>query len=158
MSSRVLDFKTPIEVLSPPLSSSQFVAPPQVFGCVCFFNLHGPTRGKLDPLAFKCVFLGYSPSHKDLPPLRRVASFLLPLREMDSPNPGIGLSVLIIMGRLWFERRKMIIGMDCPWIGCRMGLLGRRPWQFGMPWKKISSGIRWLRAKSLKEKGATESA
>jgi MYXO-CTERM domain-containing protein len=58
---------------------------------------------------------------------------------MDSPNPGIGLLALIIIGRLWFRRRKM---MDYPWIGRQMGLLGRRPWHFGMPWKKIYSGIR----------------
>jgi hypothetical protein len=60
-------------------------------------------------------------------------------REMDSPNPRIGLSVLIITARLWFWRRKMIFGMVCPWIGRWMGILrwigtlGRRLWQFEMP-------------------------
>jgi len=49
---------------------------------------------------------------QDLPPLQRVASFLLLLREMDSPNPGTGLSALIITWRLLFGMRKMIIGMD----------------------------------------------
>jgi hypothetical protein len=48
MPSRVLDFKTPLEVLSPPLSASKGVFP-KVFGCVCFVHVHGPTRGKLDP-------------------------------------------------------------------------------------------------------------
>jgi hypothetical protein len=48
MPSRILDFKTPLEVLSPPLSASKGVFP-KVFGCVCFVHVHGPTRGKLDP-------------------------------------------------------------------------------------------------------------
>jgi len=50
----------------------------------------------------------------DLPPPREVAYllfFLIPLKEMDFPNLEIGLSVLIIMGRLWFGRRTKIIGM-----------------------------------------------
>lgn len=55
----VLNFKTPIEVLSPPFSSSNFVIPPPVFGCACFIQDHGSTRGKLDPQALK-----YSPTQK----------------------------------------------------------------------------------------------
>jgi hypothetical protein len=53
-----------------------------------------------------------------------VASFLHRLREMDSPNLGIGLLVLIIMGRLWFGRRMLIFGIDCPWIGALDGVFG----------------------------------
>jgi hypothetical protein len=63
MPSRVLDFKTPLEVLSPPLSASKGVSP-KVFGCVCFVHVHGSTRGKLDPRSLKCVFVGYSPTQK----------------------------------------------------------------------------------------------
>jgi hypothetical protein len=44
---------------------------------------------------------------------------------------------LITMGRLWSGRRTLIFGMDCPWIGRWMMILGRRPWLSGMPWKKI---------------------
>jgi len=43
-------FKTPLEVLSPPLSTFKGVSP-KVFGCVCFVYIHSPTRGKLDPRA-----------------------------------------------------------------------------------------------------------
>jgi hypothetical protein len=64
MSSRVLNFKIPIDILAPTLSSSLFVLPLQVFGCVCFVHLYGPSRGKLDPRALKCIFLGYSLTQK----------------------------------------------------------------------------------------------
>jgi transposase InsO family protein len=63
MPSRVLEFKTPLEVLSPPFSTSKGVSP-KVFGCVCFVHIHGQTLGKLDPRALKCVFVGYSPTQK----------------------------------------------------------------------------------------------
>jgi transposase InsO family protein len=43
MPSRVLDFKTPLEVMSPPLYTAKCVSP-KVFGCVCFVHIHGPTR------------------------------------------------------------------------------------------------------------------
>ena len=35
-----------------------------VFGCTCFVRDHNPARGKLDPRALKCVFVGYSPTQK----------------------------------------------------------------------------------------------
>jgi hypothetical protein len=63
MPSRVLDFQTPLEVLSPPLSTAKDVSP-KVFGCVCFVHIHGSTRSKLDPRSLKCVFVGYSPTQK----------------------------------------------------------------------------------------------
>jgi hypothetical protein len=55
MPSRVLNFKTPIEVLSPAFSSSIFDIP-QVFTCAFFAHLHGSTKDKLDPQALKCIF------------------------------------------------------------------------------------------------------
>jgi len=61
MTSRVLDFKTPLEVLSPLFSTSKGLSL-KVFGCVCFVHIHGPARGKLDLRALKCVFVGYSPT------------------------------------------------------------------------------------------------
>jgi len=64
MPSRILYFKTPLEVLSPPLSTSKCVFP-KVFGCVCFVHIHSPTWGKLDPCALKCIFVGYSPTQKE---------------------------------------------------------------------------------------------
>jgi len=53
----------PHEVLSPPFSTSKGV-PPKVFGCICFVHVHGLARGKLDPRALKCVFVGYSLTQK----------------------------------------------------------------------------------------------
>jgi len=61
----------------------------------------------------------------------------IPLTEMNFSNLEIGMSVLIIIGILWFGRRKKIIGMVYPWIGLWMVLLRRRPWLFGTPWRKI---------------------
>jgi len=63
MPSRVLDFKTPLEVLSPPLYTAKGLSP-KVFGRVCFVHINGPTRSKLDPRSLKCVFVGYSPTQK----------------------------------------------------------------------------------------------
>jgi hypothetical protein len=63
MPSRLLDFKTPLEVMSPPLYSAKCVSS-KVFSCVCFVHIHGPTKSKLDPRSLKCVFVGYSPTQK----------------------------------------------------------------------------------------------
>jgi hypothetical protein len=64
---RVLDFKTPLEVLSPPLYYS-----PKVFGCVCFVHIHSLTRGKLDHVLLN-VFLWV------IPLLRRSINVIIPL-------------------------------------------------------------------------------
>ena len=58
----LLDKKAPIEVLSG--STTIFSLKPRIFGCVCFVHNHSPSRGKLDPRAIKCVFVGYSPTQK----------------------------------------------------------------------------------------------
>ena len=48
---------------------------PRIFGCVSFVHVHSNERGKLDPRAVKCVFLGYSTTQKGYkcfhPPSRR---------------------------------------------------------------------------------------
>ena len=36
--------------------------PTKCFGCTAFIHNSRPTRGKLDPKAIKCIFVGYSPS------------------------------------------------------------------------------------------------
>jgi len=72
----------------------------------------------------------------DLHPLREVVSLLIPLKEMVYPYLAIGLSVLIITGRLWLGRRMMSFGMACPWIGLWMVLLRRKPWLFETSWRK----------------------
>jgi hypothetical protein len=61
MPTRVLDYKMPIECLT---GKTTYVVPPKVFGCVCFVRNHIPSLGKLDPRALKCIFDGYSGTHK----------------------------------------------------------------------------------------------
>jgi transposase InsO family protein len=65
MPSRVLNFQTPLQVLSThgPLPSIMML-PPRVFGCVAFVHLHKNQRTKLDPCALRCIFLGYATHQK----------------------------------------------------------------------------------------------
>ena len=37
---------------------------PRIFGCTSFVHIHNHNRGKLDPRAVKCVFVGYSSTQK----------------------------------------------------------------------------------------------
>ncbi|WVY92731.1 hypothetical protein V8G54_031819 [Vigna mungo] len=37
---------------------------PRVFGCISYVHIHSTDRGKLDPRALKCVFVGYSLTQK----------------------------------------------------------------------------------------------
>jgi len=66
LSSRVLEGVTPIQLMTtfypsiPMLTSLQN----RVFGCPAFVHVHSPYRGKLDPRAIKCVFIGYAPNKK----------------------------------------------------------------------------------------------
>jgi hypothetical protein len=61
MPSRVLDWKSPIEMLK---GKNQDVIPLKTFGCVCFVQDNRPNVGKLDPKVVKCVFVGYSATQK----------------------------------------------------------------------------------------------
>eukprot|EP00252_Welwitschia_mirabilis_P002409 TRINITY_DN1235_c0_g1_i6.p1 TRINITY_DN1235_c0_g1~~TRINITY_DN1235_c0_g1_i6.p1 ORF type:complete len:1428 (+),score=264.56 TRINITY_DN1235_c0_g1_i6:585-4868(+) len=67
---RVLDYKSPVEVLQ---GKNSYTVPPRVFGCVCY--VHARNVGKLDPRALKCVFVGYSSTQKGYkcyhPPTRK---------------------------------------------------------------------------------------
>ncbi|KAK2415821.1 myosin-16 [Trifolium repens] len=60
--SSVLTSKTPMEVLSSfyldVFASCNLIS--RIFGCKLFVHIHSDGRGKLDPRAFKCVFIGYS--------------------------------------------------------------------------------------------------
>ncbi|KAI5312619.1 hypothetical protein L3X38_041792 [Prunus dulcis] len=63
--SRVLDFKTPLDVLCPhtsPVSVSRL--PPKVFGCDAYVHVYFHQRSKLDPCTLRCVFIGYSTTQK----------------------------------------------------------------------------------------------
>lgn len=64
--SRILGFKSPMDILStfyPNLHTTNNLVP-RIFGCVAFVHVHNQNRGKLDPRALKCVFLGYSSTQK----------------------------------------------------------------------------------------------
>jgi hypothetical protein len=59
--SRVLDWKSPIEMLK---GKNEDVLPLKTFGCVCFVQDNRPNVGKLDLNTVKCVFVGYSATQK----------------------------------------------------------------------------------------------
>ncbi|RDX81688.1 hypothetical protein CR513_37604, partial [Mucuna pruriens] len=57
-----------------PSSPLMLSLPSRVFGCVAFVHSYNPHRGKLDPRAIKCVFIGYPSNKKSFKcyhPLRR---------------------------------------------------------------------------------------
>ncbi|CAL2246130.1 unnamed protein product [Prunus armeniaca] len=59
LSSRVLDFKSPYEVMKGKKINLSHL---KVFGCTCFVHIQSSHRDKLDPRAVKCIFMGYSSS------------------------------------------------------------------------------------------------
>lgn len=63
MPSRVLTFNYPHQFQFP--NSPTFSIPLSIFGCTCFVHILGLYHYKLDPKSLQCLFLGYSPSHKD---------------------------------------------------------------------------------------------
>ena len=57
----VSELKRPIESLDqifPNVKTTNHLIP-KIFGCVCFVHIHSSNRGKLDPRAQKCIFIGY---------------------------------------------------------------------------------------------------
>ncbi|XP_073261290.1 uncharacterized protein [Populus alba] len=65
MPSRVLEFKTPLQVLSTYVSlPTILMLPPHIFGCVAYVHLHKNQCMKLDPCAICCLFLGYATHQK----------------------------------------------------------------------------------------------
>ncbi|KAL5829711.1 hypothetical protein ACOSQ3_019179 [Xanthoceras sorbifolium] len=65
MPSSILSFQTPLQSLSHycDINSALHILP-RLFGCVVYVHIHTPHRGKLNPHALKCVFIGYSSSQK----------------------------------------------------------------------------------------------
>jgi hypothetical protein len=64
--SPILDFKSPTEILTtffPHFKISNNLIP-RIFGSVAFVHIHSPNRGKLDPRAIRCIFIGYSSTQK----------------------------------------------------------------------------------------------
>ena len=66
MPTKVLQFQTPLNVLSKYFPKNRTISslPLKVFGCTVFVHNHEPNRNKLDPKAFKCIFLGYAANQK----------------------------------------------------------------------------------------------
>ena len=61
----------------------------RIFGCVAFVHVHNQNMGKFDPRALKCVFVGYSSTHKGYkcyhPPSKRFyVSVDVTLHEQES--------------------------------------------------------------------------
>jgi len=64
--SKLLNLQSSMQVLSlfyPYIESSNKLQP-KIFGCVAFVHVHNNEKGKLDPRAVKCVFIGYSNTQK----------------------------------------------------------------------------------------------
>jgi len=66
MPSRILNFKSPLDTLRNffPIFEISNKLVPRIFGSVAYVHIHSQNRGKLDPRALKCVFIGYSPTQK----------------------------------------------------------------------------------------------
>ncbi|WJZ84417.1 hypothetical protein VitviT2T_004022 [Vitis vinifera] len=65
MPTKVLQFQTPVKVLSDHVSlPNVLMIPPRIFGCVVFVHIHKNQRTKLDPCAVRCLFLGYGVQKK----------------------------------------------------------------------------------------------
>ena len=63
--SKVLNFKTPLQVLASHVSLLiTLMFPPRVFGCVAYVHLHKNQRTTLDMCARCYLFLGYSVHQK----------------------------------------------------------------------------------------------
>jgi len=65
MPSKVLDFNTPLQVLSKHVTlPSLLLIKPRIFGCVAFVHLHKNQRTKLELCVVRCIFLGYGTNKK----------------------------------------------------------------------------------------------
>ena len=66
MPSKVLSYNTPIKTLKTYFPENKCFThlSPKIFGCTAFVHIHNHERGKLDPRAIKCIFLGFSPTQK----------------------------------------------------------------------------------------------
>ena len=66
MPSKILDFKTPIDVFQKYFPNSRTInsMPLKIFGCTVFIKNPNRTASKLDPKGKKCVFLGVPPTKK----------------------------------------------------------------------------------------------
>ena len=60
MPNKVLNFETPFDVFHKifPTNRLSFSLPLKIFGCTTFVHIRSHNRGKLEPRAIKCVFVG----------------------------------------------------------------------------------------------------
>ena len=61
MSSKVLNFETPLNTFQSFISST---LPLKIFGCTAFVHINDHNRGKLEPQAQKGMFVGYAYNKK----------------------------------------------------------------------------------------------
>lgn len=78
MSTEVLNFKTPLYVLSNCHIAFRFDAPSRIFGCIAFVHLHKNQYTKLDSFAVRCFW--------SMPYIRRATGVMI-----LSPNVPISL-------------------------------------------------------------------
>ena len=66
INSKVLNFETPFDVFHKffPTNRLSSSLPLKIFGCSSFAHIHSQNRGKLEPRATKCLFVGYAPTQK----------------------------------------------------------------------------------------------
>lgn len=66
MPTKILKFHTLLNVFQKIFSISKLSSNLllKVFGCIAFVHIHAHNRGKLDPRARKCVFVGYTSTQK----------------------------------------------------------------------------------------------
>ena len=66
MPNKVLNFETTFDVFHKlfPTNRLSSSLPLKIFGCTAFVPIHSHNRGKLEPRAIKCVFVGYALTQK----------------------------------------------------------------------------------------------
>lgn len=105
--SRSLNSHSPIQLFTmvfPGFNASNDLTPIE-FACLTFVHIHTPNRGKLDPRALQCVFIGYSSTQKGYKwyhsPTKKFVELMLALWKIIPT-----LIVLILRGRVpsWKKR------------------------------------------------------
>ena len=122
----VLELKSPIESLNqffPNVKITNHLIL-RIFGYVCFVHIHSSNRGKLDPRAQKCIFIGYSCTQKGYkcyhPPTRKYLPLILDPKltsqptqsttPTNRPTPQSTVKPLI-------PNQEESINQDDPWFG-----------------------------------------
>ncbi|BAT89058.1 hypothetical protein VIGAN_05273900 [Vigna angularis var. angularis] len=82
---------------------------PRVFGCISYVHIHNTDRGKLDPRALKCVFVGYSLTQKGYKCYHPPSKNSLCLGMLPSMNKRAISINLIFRGRVSGKIRKVVI-------------------------------------------------